>query len=144
MSNPAETQKHIRLKRGDYEAIIAQAAKGLPCEICGLIAGSDADGVRSVEKIYPMTNRDASNEHFTIEPREQLAAMKDMRASGFSPLGNYHSHPETPARPSAEDIRLSHDPSASYIIVSLAGDKPVIKSFHVENSVASEEAIDIL
>jgi proteasome lid subunit RPN8/RPN11 len=67
-----------------------------------------------------------------------------MRAKGLKPLGNYHSHPNTPSRPSAEDIRLAFDPSASYMIVSLAGSEPVLKSFHIESGVSSEEEIEIL
>ena len=44
-----------------------------------------------------------------MDPKEQLKAIKDMRANGLTPLGNWHSHPETPARPSQEDIRLAYD-----------------------------------
>jgi proteasome lid subunit RPN8/RPN11 len=46
-------------------------------------------------------------------------------------LGNYHSHPETPARPSEEDLKLFVDPSAAYLIVSLAERLPVVKAFVV-------------
>ena len=34
-------------------------------------------------------------------------------------IGVYHSNPESPARLSAEDIRLFNDPEPVYIIVSL-------------------------
>jgi proteasome lid subunit RPN8/RPN11 len=114
---------------------------GLPKESCGLIAGRVEGDVKTIEKIYPLTNIDSSSEHFSIDPREQLSAVKDMRKNGFVPLGNFHSHPETPARPSEEDVHLAHDPSASYIIVSLAGASPVMKSFHIEAGIASEEEI---
>jgi proteasome lid subunit RPN8/RPN11 len=67
-----------------------------------------------------------------------------MRARGIVPLGNFHSHPETPARPSEEDIRLAYDPAASYIILSLAEEEPVMRSFHIENGTASAEEIEIL
>jgi proteasome lid subunit RPN8/RPN11 len=134
----------IRLKISDRDAIIAQARSGIPDEICGLIAGSEDGESKMIEKIYPMINMDASAEHFTVDPREHLASIRDMRANGLKPLGNYHSHPNTPSRPSAEDIRLAFDPSASYMIVSLAGSEPVLKSFHIESGVSSEEEIEIL
>ena len=56
-----------------------------------------------------------------------------MRDEGLSPLGNWHSHPETPSRPSEEDKRLANDSRASYLILSLAEeDNPVLNAFHVE------------
>ena len=40
--------------------------------------------------------------------------------------GVYHTHPDTPARPSMEDIRLA-DPDLIYVIASLmAGVEPVL------------------
>lgn len=97
----------IKLKKADYETILAYARAGLPNEVCGLIAGNAEENIRTVEKVYLLTNTDQSREHFTIDPREQLNAIEDMRALGLSPLGNFHSHPESPARPSPEDIRLA-------------------------------------
>ena len=56
-----------------------------------------------------------------------------MRSRGLVPLGNWHSHPESPARPSEEDKRLANDSRASYLILSLEDDtNPVLHAFHVE------------
>ena len=54
----------------------------------------------SVSAIYRMTDTDASNEHFMMAPREQFSAVKDLRTKGLAMLGVFHSHPESPARPS--------------------------------------------
>ena len=54
-----------------------------------------------------------------FDPKEHLASIKDIRAKGLKPLGNWHSHPESPSRPSQEDKRLAYDSSASYLILSL-------------------------
>jgi proteasome lid subunit RPN8/RPN11 len=94
-----------------------------------------------VEKVYLLSNPDQSPEHFSIDPCEQLAAVKDIRKNGLSPLGNFHSHPASPARPSAEDIRLAYDSSAVYLILSLAGPAPVLKAFSVQNGQAAEVPI---
>ena len=134
----------VRLKRKDYDAIVAHARAGLPNEACGLIAGTIGGDGKNVEKVYLLTNADASPEHFTVSPREQLRAVKDMRALGLSPLGNFHSHPATPARPSAEDIRLAYNPEASYLILSLAGEKPVLKAFGIADGAAVPQALEIL
>ena len=48
-------------------------------------------------------------------------------------LGNFHSHPETPSRPSEEDKRLAYDSTAVYMIMSLMdNDNPVFKAFGVD------------
>ena len=123
----------ITIRRSDFNRIYEYALSEQPDEACGLIAGVDReDGVREIRKVYLLTNTDHTNEHFSIDPREQLASIKDMRAEGLKPLGNWHSHPETPSRPSEEDKRLANDSSASYLILSLAAKYPVLNAFHVE------------
>jgi proteasome lid subunit RPN8/RPN11 len=125
-----------------YDTILSHAKNGLPDEACGLIAGSVSGDIKTVSVVYPLTNTDASPEHFSLHPKEQLDAIKDMRARGVAPLGNFHSHPASPSRPSAEDIRLAYDPAASYLIVSLMDmERPVLKAFHIENGAVTEEAI---
>ena len=138
----------ITIRRKDYDRIVEYALKERPNEACGLIAGTDRDdGVREIKKVYLLTNIDHTNEHFSIDPKEQLKSIKDMRANGLSPLGNWHSHPESPSRPSEEDKRLANDSSASYLILSLENeDEPVLNAFHVEGeqgqrSVRKEELI---
>ena len=124
----------VTINKSDFERILAHARENLPEEACGLIAGIDReDGVREIKKVYLLTNIDHTNEHFSIDPREQLSAIKDMRSKGYKPLRNWHSHPESPSRPSEEDKRLANDSSASYLILSLEKeDEPVLNAFHVE------------
>lgn len=132
----------VLLARGIAAQIVAEAEAGLPNEACGLLAGAvDADGARHVERAYPIRNADASPEHFSMDPAEQLAAVKDMRGRGLAPLGNWHSHPATASRPSAEDVRLAYDPAASYLILSLAGAVPRLRAFHIEDGAVAEEAL---
>ena len=136
----------VKLNRADYEKMLDHARKELPNEACGLIAGiDDENGVRVVKKVYLLTNIDHSNEHFSLDPKEQLQAVKDMRANGLRPLGNWHSHPESLSRPSEEDKRLAYDSSASYMILSLMDDdNPVLNSFHVEGGESSKEDLEIV
>ena len=82
-------------------------------------------------------------DHFTLDPRDQMNAIKDMRANGLKPLGNWHSHPSSPSRPSVEDIRLAFDSKASYLILSLIADYPVLNSFHIENGEWTKEDLRI-
>ena len=134
----------IRLSEKNYLKLLAHALANLPNEACGLLAGTEADGVRDIKEIYLLTNTDASNEHFSMDPREQLAAVKDMRSKGLKPLGNWHSHPESPSRPSAEDIRLAYDPTSSYLILSLQSQKaPNLNAFRIQDGKYEWEILEL-
>lgn len=123
----------LKLKKSDYEKILTHCEQGLPNEACGLLAGTVEGDVKTVTKIYLLTNIDASNEHFSMDPKEQLAALKDARADGYQILGNFHSHPESPARPSEEDKRLAYDSTIEYLILSLQDrEYPVLKAFGID------------
>lgn len=133
----------IRLSYECYDEMVRYAKSELPNEACGLLAGKqDADG-KEVLKVYHLTNTDHATDHFTIDPKEQLAAVKDMRANGYVQLGNWHSHPESPSRPSEEDKKLAYDPKASYMILSLMAENPVLNSFHIENNEVEKEDLRI-
>lgn len=134
----------IKLKKADFERIVEHARAELPNEACGLIAGRVDGEVKIVEKVYFLTNVDQSNEHFSLDPKEQLAAVKDMRANGLAPLGNWHSHPESPSRPSEEDKRLAYDSTASYMILSLMEKTPVLNSFKIEGESAEKEQLELV
>ncbi|MEN6461970.1 MAG: M67 family metallopeptidase [Syntrophomonas sp.] len=133
----------IVLDKYYYKDMLDHCFNELPNEACGLLAGRIEHGQKSVEKVYFLTNVDHSPEHFSMDPKEQLSAVKDMRANGWVLLGNFHSHPATPARPSQEDIRLAFDPAKSYLIMSLMDkDKVVLKGFNIVNQhVSAEELI---
>ena len=131
----------LTIKKTEVKLIVEHARNGLPNEVCGLIAGTVEGGSKTVEKVYLLSNPDQSPEHFSIDPKEHLFAIKDMRRNGWLPLGNFHSHPSTPARPSMEDIRLAYDPSASYLILSLAEEVPVLKAFGITGDTMEQEEI---
>ncbi len=134
----------IRIKQTDYDAIVVHGKAGLPNEACGLLAGKVVNEEKIVEKVYLLSNIDYSPEHFSIDPNEQLLAVKDMRKSGIVPLGNFHSHPSTPARPSEEDIRMAYDSSASYLILSLAKELPLMKAFGINKGEVTLQKLEIM
>lgn len=123
----------IQLKKQDYDGMIAFCTKALPNEACGLLAGRIEGEHLSIEHLYYLKNLDQSPEHFTMDPREQLEAMKDARKRGLQILGNYHSHPNSPPRPSKEDIKLALDPKGIYLILSLKNlENPVLKGYQID------------
>jgi [CysO sulfur-carrier protein]-S-L-cysteine hydrolase len=120
--------------------IVAHAREQAPVEACGYLA--EKDGV--VSEVFPLTNVDRATDHFTLDPAQQFAAVREMRASGYKLRAVFHSHPATPARPSPEDVRLAVDPRVSYVIVSLAAAEPDVKSFLIQNGVVTAEPIVVV
>lgn len=133
----------VTLPKGEYQKLLSHAISCLPEEACGLIAGRIEKNRKRIEKVYLLPNTDHSSEHFSISPQDQLNAIRDMRKSGLQPLGNWHSHPQTPSRPSEEDKRLAYDPSASYLILSLAEQKPILRAFAISGNMAVQEELTI-
>jgi proteasome lid subunit RPN8/RPN11 len=128
----------MKILKDICEQIILQAQKDLPNEACGYLAGKN--GI--VTKAYAIKNIDQSHEHFSFDPEEQFAAIKDMRKENLVVIAVYHSHPETPARPSKEDIKLAYDPEIYYLIISLAGEVPEIKSFKIKKKLAEKPLVE--
>ncbi len=111
------------------ETIRGEALKAMPHEACGYLAGVDE---YSAIGIYPLRNTDESSSHFTFDPAEQFAVVGKARESGTKLIAVYHSHPETPARMSAEDIRLLRDPDMTYFIYSVSEDE--LRAFHLSSA----------
>ncbi|TFD97976.1 M67 family peptidase [Dysgonomonas capnocytophagoides] len=130
----------IEIPQHIIDAIIKQAYNELPDEACGLLTGEG----NSVRKQYALTNTDHSPEHFSFDPKEQFAVLKEARKDNLQIIANYHSHPATAARPSEEDIRLAYDPDITYIIVSLAEADPVIKAFSIRERMVQPVEIKII
>lgn len=130
----------MKIKRNIIGQIIEHAKREAPVEACGYLAAKD--GI--VSRYYDLTNIDHSQEHFSFDPKEQFAVVKDARAKGYEVCAVYHSHPATPARPSVEDIRLAYDPVISYVIVSLAGGQEDVRSFKIAGGKAEREDLEMV
>ena len=120
----------ILLLTSQLEEILAHAREAQPSECCGLIGGAE-DG--RTESIYRLRNI-ASNPEIAYEaaPEELFAAQRLMREREERLLAIYHSHPRaiTPS-PSETDVRLAYYPSATYLIIGLAGNDPILKAFQI-------------
>lgn len=123
-----------------YNAMINHALTGKPKEVCGILGGIKD----MVKKLYPMTNTEDSPESYLMDPKEQFAVAKDLRANNLEMLAIYHSHPHTPARPSQKDIEMAFYPDVLYIIVSLTKEEPDVKAFSIKEKVVKEVKITVL
>jgi proteasome lid subunit RPN8/RPN11 len=121
--------------------MLKQAKAEAPIEACGILAGSNS----RAEKVYKMTNADKSRTHFMMEPSEQFSVVKDIRSAGLEMLAIYHSHPQTPARISAEDIRLALTRDIAYVVLSLQNaDRPVLKGFLITDGNVTEVPVKVV
>ena len=97
-------------------AMIDHAYAALPAECCGLLSGTD--GV--ITDCHPLRNvADRPETRYYATPEELFAAMRRIRDARQKLLGIYHSHPRTPAYPSAADVEMAFYPEAAYFIISL-------------------------
>lgn len=123
----------ILFQKRQIEEIIQHCRKTLPNEGCGLLGGTINAEDKIIHKVYLLRNIDASPEHFSIDPREQFSVIADLRKNGWELIGNFHSHPNSPSRPSDEDKRLAFDPKLIYVILSLQDeDIPVLNCFLIK------------
>lgn len=130
----------LTVKQKVFLEMTAHSRKSAPLEACGYLAGRQ--GV--VEQLYLLTNMDQAPDHFTMNPAEQFRVIRKIRKQGLALCAVYHSHPETSAWPSEEDVRLAADPHVSYVIVSLSGKAPSVRSFTIRQGEIREEQIELV
>ena len=130
----------MKISKGILEMIYEQAEEEAPLEACGYLAGKEG----FITSRYKMTNVDKSETHFSLDPKEQFQVAKSVRADGSDLMAVYHSHPASPARPSEEDIRLAHDSSIIYVIVSLENGNRTCGAFIIKNGMVTPEPLNIV
>jgi proteasome lid subunit RPN8/RPN11 len=138
----------LELNAQQADEIRRHAESEYPHECCGLLVGRVGDGGRkTVVEILPVSNaREESARHnrSLITPEEYLRGERHARSLKLDIVGNYHSHPDHPAVPSAFDLEHAW-PVWSYVIVSVQNGKAVdLRSWEMEadRSRFSEEQVD--
>lgn len=112
----------IALAEQQRDEIRRQGETEYPEECCGLLIGRlSEDGSKHVLEVYPISNareEEARHNRSLILPEEYMRGERYARSKGLDIVGNYHSHPDHPAVPSAFDLEHAW-PTWSYIIVSV-------------------------
>ena len=131
----------LEIPRYIFEDMLEQARAEAPIECCGILAGRHG----RAQKLYRMTNAEHRHDHYMMAPEQQFEAVRDIRSSSLDMLAIYHSHPETPARPSAEDVRLALTPNVVYVILSLQPNNgPAVKGFQIDDGAVTTVPVGIM
>ncbi len=139
--------------------MIAHARELDPFECCGLLAGSNgtitrhyritnsvAKDARAVEvfdgadvkQLGALSDSTKAEVAYFMDPKEMLAAFKDMRQRNLDLTVIYHSHTHSPAYPSATDVGLAYYPDAAYLIISLENKSaPDLRAFWIKDRMVS-------
>ncbi|OLB98718.1 MAG: hypothetical protein AUH35_03775 [Nitrospirae bacterium 13_1_40CM_62_7] len=145
----------LKIPRTILDDMVAHARELDPFECCGLLAGRNgavvhhyripnpvANDVRAAQvfdeahvkglRHLPETTR--AEVAYFMDPKEMLAAFKDMRQRQLDLIVIYHSHTASPAYPSTTDIGLAYYPEAAYMIISLERkSKPDIRAYWIRD-----------
>lgn len=106
----------VRLPRPLVNRLLHHAQDGGDREVCGLIAGRGGRPTRCL----PVANIAAEPAtRYEMDPKGQIDAMRKIRERGETLFAIYHSHPSSPAEPSATDLEQAAYPDALYLIISL-------------------------
>jgi proteasome lid subunit RPN8/RPN11 len=118
----------MRIRRAALGAVVAHARADAPLECCGLLIGSDEE----IGEAWAAGNLRRSAVSFVVDPADHFAAIRRARSTGRAVIGAYHSHPESPAHPSATDVRDANDPELLHVIVSLRAPEPEIRAYRIQ------------
>jgi proteasome lid subunit RPN8/RPN11 len=115
--------KSISIKKEHVNEILRHSLEVFPKEACGLLAGKGDE----VLKLYRLRNVNNSEVTYSLDPAEQLSALKQMEKDGLGLVAIYHSHTSSPAFPSSTDVARAffpgtkdeNFPGVAYVIASV-------------------------
>jgi proteasome lid subunit RPN8/RPN11 len=111
---------------------VEHARQELPNECCGLLGGHLAENVGIVTSRYPLANALRSPTEYLSDPRDMIAAFRQMREHRLELLAIYHSHPTSPPVPSRRDLdRNTYGELVVHLIVGLGGLRPEVRAWRL-------------
>jgi proteasome lid subunit RPN8/RPN11 len=128
MGAPTMDEPALLLPPEILAAMVGHCRDEAPVEACGILAGIDPP---RVTRIYRLRNELASETRFNADPRDVISAVVAMRRAGEQMLAIYHSHPASEPKPSRIDLERNGYGPLPQVIVSLAGDEPVVRAWRL-------------
>ena len=109
--------------------MIAHAGHAKPSECCGVLLGTPGE----ITEAVPTRNLADDPNRFLIDPKEHIDARRAGRRRGLEIVGFYHSHPHSPAVPSATDLLEASYSGYLYAIVSLAAEPAEVRIYRFDS-----------
>jgi proteasome lid subunit RPN8/RPN11 len=106
------------------KSAIADAESAYPGECCGAILGQVVNDVSYVSQVIPLNNvhEDGVSRRFRVDSKQLLEVERLARRLGAAVVGFYHSHPDSPAKPSQYDLEHAWE-AYSYLIMEVNSGK---------------------
>jgi [CysO sulfur-carrier protein]-S-L-cysteine hydrolase len=126
----------VQVLRSVYDAMVAHALTTPTVECCGLLSGKNG----TITRLF-QTNNVAENTavRYEAEPLDVRRILEEIDTAGEEHLGIYHSHPNSPAYPSATDRKLAAY-EVTYFVISLKNRaQPSVRAFHLDKQHPSDE-----
>lgn len=131
----------IRIPRILASQLLDHARKDERREVCGLVTARNGVPVGCVT----IENVARNPAHlYRMDPQALISAIARMERSGETLFAIYHSHPTSPAAPSAIDIAEAGWPDTLYLIISL-NTKGVLemRGYRIRDGKATEVALEV-
>ena len=119
----------MSVARRVLDEVRAHAHRAKPSECCGVLLGAPGE----IAEAVPTSNLASDPNHrFVLDPETHIAARREARQRGLEVVGFYHSHPRSPALPSATDLAEAAYPGHLCAIVSLLDEPAEIRIYRFE------------
>jgi proteasome lid subunit RPN8/RPN11 len=128
--------------------IFAYCQQKLPYEACGVFFGVSSENNVLIHSFLPISNVSVHPlRHFVFDKNQLVTLLYESQTNADVWIGIFHSHPNTAAYPSAEDLQSTWQ-LPIYCIISLVDrTQPIIKAFEIKRQKKpvsiKELAIDI-
>jgi [CysO sulfur-carrier protein]-S-L-cysteine hydrolase len=121
--------------------IVAHAREEAPRECCGMIGTADGRAV-AVHRVRNVAINPKSA--YFMDAKEQYLAFQAIEDADLEIGAIYHSHPRSEPVPSETDVNLAKQwPGMRWMIVSLAGGEPEIRTWRIVDDAFHEDAHEV-
>ncbi|HIH44282.1 MAG TPA: M67 family metallopeptidase [Candidatus Methanoperedenaceae archaeon] len=113
--------KEIRIPKAVLELVRRELIAHAPLEACGVLIGSEKDGIITVESASPIENIKRSRSSFELDPSRFYELWTEAEKRGKDIVCVYHTHPLTPAMPSQSDRECMQNNPYAWLIAGAGG-----------------------